>query len=891
MRYLVNLWLRLKALVLRRRLERDLEAELSFHLAMRETEYAASGVAGAAAQEAARRRFGNPTQYKEQLRDMWTFPSFESIWQDVRYALRTLRKAPGFTIVAVFALALGIGGNTAIFSLVDSIRLRALPYAHAERLVVLWGNVMRARVERRGASYPDFLDWRAQATSFDGMAAFDNTRMTLSGVDEARRIVVEIVSAPYFLLLGIDVAHGRTFLASEDVVPQKIAVTVLADGFWKRQFGGDPQIIGRTILLNAQPFTVVGIMPAGFRGLTDSADVWIPFVMSDTAEGLAQRGTRGFQVLARLKPGVAIAQAQTELDAISRRLEQAYPETNEKRAVEISPLDVEMFGPFRPALAMLMAAVGFVLLIACANVANLLIARSEARQREIAVRTALGAGWPRLLRQLITESCVLTSLGAVAGLVLAKASIRALVSASPIDFPSFVDPHVDLRVAAFTVVVSLGCGLLLGLAPALHGRVSRLADALKDTARGSDGRRSQRLRSALVVAEVSLAVVLLVGAGLMIHSVQKLTTLDPGFDPESVLTLRVSIPRAAASPSADAANASPPPFVVSARTLLERARAIPGVVTASITSDAPLSGLNSAIFYTAEGQPPVTAQNRPRAYVHRITPDFFNTMRIPIRQGRTFAENESSPDARVVVVSERVATRFWPGQDAIGKRIKTGGATANSPWLSIVGVVAEVKYRGLPENPTADPDLYFPFLDGNQQVSLVLRTSVPPATIAPAARAAIREVDSTIPVFSVATMAELVSSQTSQLRFTTWLMGFFAAVALLLASVGIYGVMSYLVTQRTREIGIRLALGATASDILRLIVGNGALLIVTGIVIGIAASFGLAQLVKALLFSVTAADAATGIAVAVLAGVSLAACYLPALRASRVDPLVALHYE
>jgi putative ABC transport system permease protein len=890
MRHLVNLWLRLKALVLRRRLERDLEEELSFHLAMREADYAASGVAGAAAQEAARRRFGNPTHYKQQLRDMWTFPSFESIWQDVRYAVRTLRKAPGFTLVAVFALALGIGGNTAIFSLVDAVRLRALPYAHAERLVVLWGNVMRAKVERRGASYPDFLDWRAQATSFDGMAACDSTRMTLSGVDEARRIVVETVSAPYFSLLGIDAARGRTFLASEDVVPQKIAVTVLADGFWKRQFSGDPQIIGRTILLNAQPFTVVGIMPAGFRGLTDSADVWIPFVMSDTAEGLAQRGTRGFQVLARLKPGVAIAQAQTELDAISRRLEQAYPETNEKRAVEISPLDVEMFGQFRLALAMLMAAVGFVLLIACANVANLLIARSEARQREIAVRTALGAGWPRLLRQLITESCVLTSLGAVAGLVLAKASIRALVSASPIDFPSFVDPHVDMRVAVFTVLVSLGCGLLLGLAPALHGRVSRLAEALKDTARGSDGRRSQRLRSALVVAEVSLAVVLLVGAGLMIRSVQKLTALDPGFDPESVLTLRVSIPRAAAPPSADSANAAPP-LVVSARTLLERARAIPGVMAASLASDPPLSGLDSAIFYTAEGQPPMTAQNRPRAYVHRITPEFFSTMRIPIRQGRTFAETESSPDARVVVVSERVATRFWPGQDPIGKRIKTGGATSNSPWLSIVGVVAEVKYRGLPENPTADPDLYFPFLDRNQQVSLVLRTSVPPATIAPVARAAIREVDSTIPVFAVATMAELMSSRTSQLRFTTWLMGFFAAVALLLASVGIYGVMSYLVTQRTREIGIRLALGATAGDILRLIVGNGARLIVAGIVIGIAASFGLAQLVRTLLFGVTTADAATGIAIAVLAGVSLAACYLPALRASRVDPLVALHYE
>ena len=419
---------------------------------------------------------------------MWTFPSFESIRQDVRYAMRTLRRAPAFTSVALLALTLGIAGNTAIFSLVDAVRIRALPYAEPEQLVVLWGNVMRTTLERRGASYPDFLDWRAQAHSFEGMAAQDETMMTLSGVGEAKRIHVETVSAAYFPLLRVNAALGRTFTADEDAIPQKSPVAVLSDGFWKREFGGDPQIVGRAMRLNAQSFTVTGVMPVGFRGLSDRADVFIPFVMSDSADALAERGNRGFQVLARLRPGVSIAAAQAELDIISRRLEQAYPSTNEKRGVEVSPLDVELVGNFRPALRLLMVAVAFVLLIACANVANLLLARSEARQREVAVRTAIGAGWARLLRQMITESAVLMAIAAVAGLALAEIALTGLVQLAPISFPSFVQPHVNARVAAFTIAICAACALMLGLAPAVHGRIGRLAEALKDSARGSTGR-------------------------------------------------------------------------------------------------------------------------------------------------------------------------------------------------------------------------------------------------------------------------------------------------------------------------------------------------------------------------------------------------------------------
>ena len=878
------------ALVRHRRLERDLDEELAFHLAMREADYRQHGASEADARAAARRRFGSVAYLKEQCRDMWTFHPLETLGQDVRYAFRTLRKAPGFTLVAVFALAVGIGGNTAIFSLVDAVRARALPYHDADRLVELWGNVLRAKVERRGASFPDFQDWRRQSHSFEDMAAFDTQSMTLVGSDDPERIQTEFVSAPYFSLLGLSPARGRAFRAEEDDLAKPAPAVVLSDGLWRRRFGGDPQIVGRTLTLNRRVFTVVGVMPPGFKGLSDTAELWVPFAQYSSPQNMQQRGNRGFQVLARLKPGVTIAAAQRDLDAISRQLETAYPDTNAKRAAEVSPLDVELLGELRPALLTLMAAVAFVLLIACANVANLLIARSEARQREIALRTALGAGWPRLLRQLITEGCVLTSLGAIAGLLLAQGAVRALLATSPVTFPSFVTPGINLPVALFTVGISLACGVILGLAPAIHARISRLSEALKDSSRGSDGKRSQRMRSVLVVAELSLAVVLLVGAGLMIRSVRNLVALDPGFEPDGILMLHMSIPRATVSPAAGA-PAAPAPPVVAGRVLLERVRATAGVAAAALGSDVPLDGNASATLYSAEGQPVMTAQNVPRCYVHSVTPEFFSTLRVPLLGGRTFVETEATPAPAAVVVSERVAKRFWPGQDPIGKRIKFGTIESSLPWMTIVGVVGEVKYRGLPENPTADPDVYIPFADRNSQVALVVRANVPPSSLVSPLRAAIRAADPSIPVYAVAPMTEQIATQTARSRFTMWLMGVFAAAALMLAVVGIYGVMSYLVMQRTREIGIRLALGAGGRDILRLVVGNGARLIGVGIAIGLGASFALQRLVASLLFGVTAADMASGVAVAVLAAVAMLACYVPALRATRVDPLHALRQE
>jgi len=899
---LTPLWHRLVALFRRRRLERDLEDEVAFHLAMREADLRADGVPDPTAREMARRRFGNVTHLKEQTRDMWLFPSLESIAQDVRFALRTLRKSPGFTIVAVLALAIGIGGNTAIFSLVDAVRARALPYQEPERLVGLFGNVQRTTVERRGTSYPDYADWRAQATSFVDMAAFDSLTATLFTKEEPERLTGERVSPGYFSIIGISPARGRTFRSDEDAVGNAADVVILSDGLWKRRFGSDPNIIGHTITLNTRACTVVGIMPPGFKGLTDSAEFWAPFAFQMSADALAQRGNRGFAPVARLKDGVSLASAQAEMDTIARRLETAYPQSNEKRGVEVSPLAVELVGALRPALLMLMAAVAFVLLIACANVANLVLTRSEARRREIAVRTALGAGRGRLLRQLITESCVLTLIGAAAGILLARVAVDTLLASSPVTFPSFVVPGLDLRVAAFTIVVSLACGILVGLAPGLQSRAVDLSNALKESAKGSGGRRSQQVRGALVIAEVSMAVVLLIGAGLMIRSVRNLVGLDPGFNPSSVLTLRVNIPRAAA-PAAPAPAApsgqggtpalppTPPPLVVQARSLVQRVRAVPGVVAATLSNDLPLDGSAGAVFYTAEGQPPVTAQNVPRAYIHTVSPDFFATLGIPLAQGRTFADNELTQQATAIVVSDQVVKRFWPGQDAIGKRLKLGAAGSNNPWLSIVGVVGDVKYRGLPANPTKDPDIYLPFLDRNAIVAIAVRTTSEPTAVAGAIRSAIRAADPSITVYSVRSMDELIGAQTAQSRFIMWLMGAFAAIALSLAVIGIYGVMSYLVAQRTREIGVRLALGAAGSDILRLVVGNGARLIAVGIVIGIAATFALERLVSTLLFGVTALDAAAAIAVAVLAAVALLACYVPALRATRVSPITALRYE
>jgi putative ABC transport system permease protein len=873
---------RLRYLFRRDRLDQDLKDEVAFHLAMRERHFSEGRAGGDDdSGRAARRRFGNAAVITEETRDMWTFPSLESFVQDIRYALRSLRRSPGFAVVAIAVLALGIGANSAIFSLVNAVMLRGLPYPQSNRLVLLIGNVQRDTVERRGNSWPDYADWRQQSKSFDRMAAYADFNTTLLSIDEPTRLGAEGVSAEYFSVLGVAPAMGRVF-TDEEVAPNGPAVAILSDAAWRTQFGSDPQILGKTATFQSRAFQIIGVMPAGFKGVTDTGEVWLPFPFAWGS--LTSRGARGFQAVARLKPGVSRADAQTELNTIASRLAVAYPDTNEKRGVEVADLTAETFATVRGAVTALMAAVAFVLLIACANVATLVMSRAETRAREIAVRAALGAGQARLTRQLVTESAVMVTIGAAAGLALAYAALRLLAVNSPVTLPSFAEPTLDATVVLFTIAITAATALLLGLAPAIHARMAMVADALKSS-RGAT-RASSRLRAGLVVVEVALTVVLLVGAGLMIRSVANLGAVRPGFDATGVLTMDVGLPRLAPVPGATGAA----PLAVSIATILDRVRAVPGVQKAALISDVPLTGGGSAVFYAAEGDSTAGAQKAPRAYVHRMSPGFLDALGIPLVEGRTFEPSELVATSTSVIVTENMAHRFWPGQSAVGRRIKIGGAASQNPWSTIVGVVPELKYRGLPANPTADPDIFMPIFDRGQ-VALVVRGSGTAGTLETPVKAAIRSTASGFVIFNVTSLEQLVATQTAASRFTGWLLSIFAAAALLLAAIGLYGVMAYLVDQRRREFGIRLALGAARSGIVGLVVSNGAALTGIGVLIGAAGAWQMSRLLGTQLFGVSPFDPSAFAAIGLLILIAVAACVVPAVRATRVDPIVVLRNE
>src|SRR3984885_291889 len=874
------------------RSDADFDDEVDTHISMLTERLVRRGMSLEDARCAALRQFGNQTALREIRNDMRTFVWFETLWQDVRYGIRVLRKNKGFAAVAAITLALGIGANTAIFSVVNAAIFRPLPYPHPGSLAILWGNVKRARIERRGASYPDYLDWRNQTQSFETMAAFTDSKFALTGIDTPERLAGEYVSQPYFSLLGIQPTLGRTFSRQEDQVPQRDAVVVLSDGTWKHRFGGDPAIVGRAIQLDGHLYTVIGIAPPGFRGLTDEAELWVPFVMSGSAQDLAERGTRGFEVLARLHAGVSFARAQADMDAISIRLAQAYPGTNEARGVEVSPLEREILGDMRKPLLILLAAVGFVLLIACTNVANLLLARSEARQREIAMRIALGASRGRVLRQLLAESAVLVTLGCLAGLILAHFGARTLMATSPVTFPSYVHPSLDPAVTLFTVLICCSVGLVLGLAPATHVRTAGIHDALKQSSGRSAGSHGgRRFRNVLVVAEISFSMLLLIGAGLLMRSLERLAALNPGYDPSHLLTLRVSLPRLLPADPPDA-NARPDAgLVVTAGEILRRVSQLPSIQSAGISTDVPLGG-ESAVFYTAEGQPAMPAQTMPRAYFHRVSPDFFKALRTPFLAGRAFTEDEVHNNANVAIVTESLAQRFWPGRDSIGKRIKTGGLDSPRPWLTIIGLVHDLKYRGLPDNPTADPDLFLVFNERSRDFSVLVRASLDPSVITSSVRNTLRQVEPSILIYDAATMEEFIGHETARPRFTGWLMAIFAGIALALAVIGIYGVVSYSVSRRTREIGVRIALGANRPQVLRMVVGSGMGLVVVGLLLGTGAALALTRLIGTLLYGVTPSDPLTyGAAALTLAGAALIACLMPAWRAARIDPAVTLRNE
>ncbi|HEX5227937.1 MAG TPA: ABC transporter permease, partial [Bryobacteraceae bacterium] len=760
---------KLRTLLDRRRTHQEFDDEVNQHIGLLADRYVSRGMPRDEALHAARRQFGNVTALKEIRNEMQTSVWLETSWQDVRYAVRSLAKNKGFTAVAILTLALGIGANTAIFSVVNAAIVRPLPFPDASRLVVLWGNVKRVVVERRGASYPDFCDWRSQSRSFDAMAAYDPHAFVLSDVDSPERISGEFVSQPYFSLLGIHAALGRTFTPDEDRVPQRDAVVFLSDGFWKRRFGADPAIVGRSIQLDGRAYTVVGVAPAGFRGLSDSAEVWAPFVMSDTARNLAERGNVWFVVLARLHPGVSLKQAQVDLDAVSHRLARAYPGTEEGRGVEAVPLASEAFGAIRKPLLIVLAAVIFVLLIAASNVANLLLARSDARRQEVAMRAALGASRWRLARQLLTESAVLVALGSSAGVVCAHYGVRALMAASPLNFPTFIRPTADMTVCLFTVLICCAVALVLGLVPAVHLR--DIGESVKQAGGRALGATSgSRFRDAIVVAETSVSLLLLIAAGLMIRTVLHLSTLDPGYDPTHVINMRISLPQFALSDGSDTPDAK---TMVVANDILRRVSTLPSVQSASVGSDAPLTD-SMAIYYTAEGEPPVDTHNMPRAYIHRVSPDFFRTLRVRFVEGRSFSADEAQRGASVAVVTENLVRRFWPGQDPLGKRIREGRPnSSNKRWLTIIGVVQELKYRGLPQNPTADPDLFQVFNQGSRDFALLVRTSLPPASMLSAITKTLHQTDPSILIYDAGPLENLLGHETARSRFTGWLLALF----------------------------------------------------------------------------------------------------------------------
>ncbi|HUR58142.1 MAG TPA: ABC transporter permease [Opitutaceae bacterium] len=804
----------------------------------------------------------------------------------MRLALRSLSKNPGFTTVAVLTLALGLGANTAIFSAVYSILLKPLPFPAQDRLVSLRTMVKRETWERRAFCLPDFHDYRAQATqSFEAMAAWDGANFNLMSENDAARIRGDRVSHGYFDVLGVPPALGRTFTAREDNAPDLAPLAVLSHDFWRTRFHSTPGVIGQRIKLTDVDYTIIGVMPAGFHGLDDSTQLWVPMTTIGAATW-NNRGNRGLEAVGRLKPGVTLEQAQAELAAVGLKLAEQFPQSNANYSADVAPLRDEFFGRLRQPLLVLLGAVALVLVITCVNVANLLLVRLASRRREIGIRISLGASRAALARMFLGESLLLGLLGGTVGVILATWLIAALKRFTPVELPAFVSLELHWPAFAFAGLVALLCSLAIGALPALLAARIDLNQTLKDAGRsGHSGAVGARMRSVLVTAELALSLALLVASSLFIRSFVNLISQAPGYRTEQIVSQRVMLPPARYDREAQRQFA---------RTLLERAAALPGVQSAALATDTPLDGNSSAISFTAEGSSPVPAENEGRAYLHVVTPGFFSTAGIALLRGETFAASYAANSDPVVLVSEGLARRYWPDGDAVGKRLKRGrGGNNNAPWFRIVGVVAETKYRGLVANPTRDPDVYLS-LDQNPSggFAVMLHTATPGRALGQSFRQLVMGLDANVPVFGLATIEERIANRSGGQRFSAQLMGAFAGVALLLAAIGLYGVVSFSVGQRTQEIGVRMALGARPIDILRLVFSGTSRLIAAGLVGGAALAFTLTRFIETLLFNVNPRDPLTYAAVgATLAFVALLATWLPARRAARVDPMTALRTE
>jgi putative ABC transport system permease protein len=795
-----------------------------------------------------------------------------------------LWKSPGFTLVAIFTLALGIGANSAIFSVVNAVLLRPLPFKNPDALVRLNGELRRQGIDKEPLSYPDFVDFKAQIQSLEHLAAYNQASGALTGDGEPERLRGVNVSAELFPLLGVEPVMGRAFSAEDDR-PDSNAVVLLSHGLWQRRFGADPQVVGREIMLNGRSTTVLGIMPPDFnfpiQGL--QRDYWSPLAPS-VGKRATERGSHYLNVIGRLKPGFTLAQAEGEAKAVAARLEGQYPNSNVGFGVNLVTAHEDVIKEVKPALLVLLGAVCFVLLIACANVANLLLARATGRAKEIAIRTALGAGRWRIVRQLLTESVLLSLLGGSLGLLIAVWGVDLLMAASPTDIPRMKELGLDARVLGFTFLISIVTGLIFGLAPALQSSRLDLNESLKEGGRGStEGLRHNRVRSLLVVSEVALSLVLLVSAGLLIKSFMRLRDVNPGFNPDNVLTVGISLPPAKYTEAQQQAA-----FF---RDVVDRVGALPGVVSVGAVFPLPLSGSNRANTFEIAGRPPANPGEELDANDRITTPGYFQAMGIPLLKGRAFTERDGRDAPEVVIINESFARRFFAGEDPLGKRIVTN-SEENPSGAEIIGVVGDVRHKSLDVEGGAE--FYHSYLQTPERsMALVVRAaSDEPVSVASSLRSAVQQVDKDQPISNIMTMEQLLAESVAQRRFNMLLLVIFSVVALVLAAVGIFGVMNYSVSQRTHEIGIRMALGAEAGDVLRMVVGQGMALVLVGVGVGVASAFIMTRSMSNLLFGVSATDPVTFAGVSLLLTViALLACYIPARRATRVDPMVALRYE
>jgi putative ABC transport system permease protein len=806
----------------------------------------------------------------------------QTLWQDLRYGARTLLKNPGFTLIAVLTLGLGIGANTAIFSVANTALLRPLPYQNPDELVMVWETAPKLGFPHNDVAPANFIDWRDQNQVFTQIAAFGGASLSLTGRGEPERIEGMRVSASLFPLLGVAPALGRVFTEQEDRSDAQ-GVIVLSHSLWQRRFGGDTGVIGQSLTLNNHSYTVIGVMPAHFRFPGREQEFWTP--MAFEPDEAAGRGDHYLSVAARLKPGVTRQQAQAEMDTIAARLQRQYPRTNTDQGVALVPLHEEFAGAIRKPLLILMGVVGFVLLIACANLTSLLLARATQRASELTIRAALGATRMRLIRQLLTESVLLALSGGAVGALLAIWGVDLLETLVPENLAQARGVVVDGRVLGFSAAVSLLTGVAFGLAPALQISKLNLTEALKEGGRSGAGSRG-RLRGALVVGEIALSLVLLTGAGLMIKSFYRLTGVDPGFQPDKTLTMRMQL-------SGEKYGDS-----VKRRAfydqMLQQLQSIPGVQSAGVITQLPLATQGLSFSFSLEGQPPLPSANLPQAAFRVISQDYFRAIGIPLMRGRSFTPQDTADAQAVVVINRTMAERFWPGQESLGKRFKVGSSDSPNPWFVVVGIVGDVRQSSLDQ--VLKPEMYVSHLQDRRFFAiprdLVVRTVGDPLAMAAAVRAEIWKLDKDLPLYRALTMEQMLSASVAGQRFNMLLLTVFAALALLLAAVGIYGLMSYATAQRTREIGVRLALGARASDVLRLVMKQGLILTISGVAAGLAGAFALTRVMTGLLFGVSATDPVTfTLIAALLTLVALLACWIPARRATKVDPMVALRCE